>query len=266
MRICQARAVASVLPVFLVAGFAGECGAQVIAIGDAGFETAAVSACGFVSNISSGTHPVWQPTNGGEVGIWDPGTCWDMTPPEGQQIAYSNGGGAKQVLGTAAIAGTTYTLSAKLGRRGNPCCPFSSATLELWAGNTQFGLRTVTAAQAPAAGAWQTYTLVATTPAGLGAGQLLQVRFGAAGTQVNFDDLRLVVGGTPVCPADIGGTGGLPGADGVLNNNDFVVFIDRFFAHAPSADIGTTGGVPGSDGVWNNNDFVVFIDQFFAGC
>ncbi|HZW07320.1 MAG TPA: DVUA0089 family protein [Phycisphaerales bacterium] len=68
------------------------------------------------------------------------------------------------------------------------------------------------------------------------------------------------------CPADIGITGGVPGQDGELNNNDFVVFIDYFFANNPLADRGSTGGVPGADGQWNNNDFVVFIDQFFAGC
>ncbi len=71
---------------------------------------------------------------------------------------------------------------------------------------------------------------------------------------------------TPDCLADIGRTGGVEGPDGVLNNNDFVVFIDWFFAGNVGADRGTTGGVPGRDGQFNNNDFVVFIDQFFAGC
>ncbi|HZW07058.1 MAG TPA: GC-type dockerin domain-anchored protein, partial [Phycisphaerales bacterium] len=73
--------------------------------------------------------------------------------------------------------------------------------------------------------------------------------------------------GTPACgPADVGGTGGVPGQDGVLDNNDFVVFIDWFFAQLPAADRGVTGGIPGSDSAWDNNDFVVFIDQFFGGC
>jgi hypothetical protein len=67
-------------------------------------------------------------------------------------------------------------------------------------------------------------------------------------------------------PADIGSQGGAVGSDGVLDNNDFVVFIDRFFAQSPTADRGMTGGVAGSDGHWDNNDFVVFIDQFFTGC
>ncbi|HYD01390.1 MAG TPA: immunoglobulin domain-containing protein [Phycisphaerales bacterium] len=68
------------------------------------------------------------------------------------------------------------------------------------------------------------------------------------------------------CPADIGQVGGIPGNDGMLDNNDFVVFIDYFFSGDPRADRGVTGGVPGTDGVFDNNDFVVFIDQFFSGC
>ncbi|HYD01128.1 MAG TPA: GC-type dockerin domain-anchored protein [Phycisphaerales bacterium] len=69
-----------------------------------------------------------------------------------------------------------------------------------------------------------------------------------------------------VCAADLGGVGGLAGPDGLLNNNDFVVFIDFFFAANPLADFGSTGGIPGQDGAFDNNDFVVFIDEFFAGC
>ena len=67
-------------------------------------------------------------------------------------------------------------------------------------------------------------------------------------------------------PADIGRQGGVAGADGVLDNNDFVVFIDYFFTNNPVADVGQQGGVRGADGVFDNNDFVVFIDLFFTGC
>ncbi|HZW05488.1 MAG TPA: immunoglobulin domain-containing protein [Phycisphaerales bacterium] len=78
------------------------------------------------------------------------------------------------------------------------------------------------------------------------------------------DAVRLIV---HCCgPADIGSTGGVPGADGVLDNNDFVVFIDSFFNANPLADVGQQGGMPGPDGQFNNNDFVVYIDMFFAGC
>lgn len=68
------------------------------------------------------------------------------------------------------------------------------------------------------------------------------------------------------CPADIGVQGGLPGHDGELDNNDFIVFIDYFFNQHSLADRGIQGGLPGHDGAFDNNDFIVFIDQFFAGC
>ncbi|HZW06833.1 MAG TPA: GC-type dockerin domain-anchored protein [Phycisphaerales bacterium] len=64
--------------------------------------------------------------------------------------------------------------------------------------------------------------------------------------------------------ADLGSVGGVAPGDNHLDNNDFVVFIDFFFAHNPLADQGSTGGVPGPDNVWDNNDFVVFIDNFFT--
>lgn len=73
----------------------------------------------------------------------------------------------------------------------------------------------------------------------------------------------------PVLPcgtADVGTQGGGVGPDGLLNNNDFVAFIDLFFSADPRADVGSQGGIAGSDGLFNNNDFVVFIDRFFAGC
>ncbi|HZW06702.1 MAG TPA: GC-type dockerin domain-anchored protein, partial [Phycisphaerales bacterium] len=66
--------------------------------------------------------------------------------------------------------------------------------------------------------------------------------------------------------ADFAGQGADTNFDGRLDNNDFIVFIDLFFAADQRADVGSTGGVRGPDGEWNNNDFVVFIDIFFEGC
>ena len=33
-----------------------------------------------------------------------------------------------------------------------------------------------------------------------------------------------------------------------------------------AADVGQQGGIPPGDGLYDNNDFVVFIDRFFSGC
>jgi hypothetical protein len=71
---------------------------------------------------------------------------------------------------------------------------------------------------------------------------------------------------SPCGAADLGKQGGLRGPDGQLDNNDFIVFIDAFFANDAAADVGKQGGIVGPDGLWDNNDFVVFIDLFFAGC
>ncbi|MFT3686899.1 MAG: GC-type dockerin domain-anchored protein [Phycisphaerales bacterium] len=72
---------------------------------------------------------------------------------------------------------------------------------------------------------------------------------------------------TPVtCPADLGRQGGVTGADGSLDNNDFIAFISFFFNADPHADMGRQGGLPGRDGQFDNNDFIAFINAFFAGC
>ena len=69
-----------------------------------------------------------------------------------------------------------------------------------------------------------------------------------------------------ICPGDLGSAGGLPGPDGLRDNNDFIVFIDFFFTPDTRADLGSAGGVAGADGLLDNNDFIVFIDFFFTAC
>lgn len=68
------------------------------------------------------------------------------------------------------------------------------------------------------------------------------------------------------CLADIGTAGGVMAADGTIDNNDYVVFINEYFNNTLIADVGVVGGVRGSDGVLDNNDWIVFINEFFAGC
>jgi hypothetical protein len=82
----------------------------------------------------------------------------------------------------------------------------------------------------------------------------------------NVPQLAIACEVVPCGPADVGSEGGAEGPDGVLDNNDFIVFIGYFFAMDPRADLGSTGGAVGSDGVWDNNDFIVFINFFFEGC
>jgi hypothetical protein len=77
-----------------------------------------------------------------------------------------------------------------------------------------------------------------------------------------IDDISLTA---DACTADVGAQGGVPGHDGLLDNNDFISFIDLFFTQNEEADLGSQGGIAGSDNTWDNNDFIVFIDAFFNG-
>jgi hypothetical protein len=86
--------------------------------------------------------------------------------------------------------------------------------------------------------------------------------FGVSG---NFF-IRATIESAANCPADLGIAGGFAGQDGVLDNNDFIMFINYFFTNNPLADIGRAGGVEGADTHFDNNDFIVFINRFFAGC
>ena len=83
---------------------------------------------------------------------------------------------------------------------------------------------------------------------------------------VTASDMAVYQGVSQCGQADVGQQGGVAGFDGLLDNNDFIVFIDLFFNQSPIADFGQQGGVPGADGQFDNNDFIVFIDKFFGGC
>ncbi|MDP1661189.1 MAG: GC-type dockerin domain-anchored protein, partial [Phycisphaerales bacterium] len=101
-----------------------------------------------------------------------------------------------------------------------------------------------------------------------GPGTIAFFKPGTVGAPASINALGLPVPTVPAhCGvADVGAQGGIAGQDNVLDNNDFVVFINFFFNADGRADFGSQGGVAGADGLFDNNDFVVFIDRFFAGC
>jgi hypothetical protein len=84
---------------------------------------------------------------------------------------------------------------------------------------------------------------------------------------------RLLVELEPDCHADIAGTDASPGADGQIDNGDFLLFIASFFGAdcdgavpCNPADIAGTDASPGADGQVDNGDFLLFIAGFFGGC
>jgi hypothetical protein len=66
--------------------------------------------------------------------------------------------------------------------------------------------------------------------------------------------------------SDVASAGAVVGPDGVLDTNDFVIFIDWFFNADPRADLAGVGAVRPSDGLLDANDLVVFVQEFFEGC
>jgi hypothetical protein len=85
---------------------------------------------------------------------------------------------------------------------------------------------------------------------------------GGTGTDEVYNVAMLLLPARPV--ADIGSQGGVTPGDGLYDNNDFIVYIDAFFAgNSAVADLGGQGGVAVPDGLLDNNDFIVFIDAFF---
>ncbi|MBY0307996.1 MAG: tail fiber protein, partial [Phycisphaerales bacterium] len=65
---------------------------------------------------------------------------------------------------------------------------------------------------------------------------------GAAETTLTLDTMPAHAHALP-CRADLGRQGGVQGPDGALDNNDFIVFISRFFDADPLADVGRQGGL-----------------------
>lgn len=231
---------------------------QPIPIPNGNFEAVAVSPCGFrgffVGTDSWTNTIVNLPVGSG--GIWTPGTCWDMLPPEGAQVGYSNGGTSANTLPTFAAPSTKYTLSVLVGTRSHPCCAPQTVTLQLWAGDQQFGLLTYSPGQAPPAGTWGLRTLVATTPAVLPASPRLQIRFSVSGAQADFDDFQLF-GAAGACPGDLNG-------DDLVDDSDFVLFLAAYNI-LDCADPSMPAGCPAdlnSDGVVDDSDFVLFVAAY----
>ncbi len=65
--------------------------------------------------------------------------------------------------------------------------------------------------------------------------------------------------------ADIGGGGGIPPGDGIIDGSDFIAFINAFPIADPLADVASSGG-PGPDGIVDGSDFIAFINSFAQGC
>ena len=172
------------------------------------------------------------------------------------ELVLHPGVGLGAVLRFTAPSTNRYTVFAQ-GRVTSTCA--SATGVSIWADSTPLGSGALGGSGSNVSLDASSYRL---------AGQTIDLVLTDGGNGINCDQVGIImiVTASPCGPADVGGPGGVPGPDGSLDNNDFIAFIDLFFASDPLADRGQAGGEPGSDGEFDNNDFIVYIGQFFGGC
>ena len=166
----------------------------------------------FTDNNSPVVIGNWVSANdpGAQQGVLDPtksenltnnGLYYDLQPvPDGDQVAYSNGGTIAQQLSAVLQPNTRYTLSAYIGRR--KVLAFPANSIRLIAGNTLVSSNSVT----PAAGTFQRVT-VSYTSGGVGdplIGKPLHIYLAAFGAQANFDNVTLDASPIPEPSAILG--------------------------------------------------------------
>jgi hypothetical protein len=128
-------------------------------------------------------------------GVWNPGlvgyTGYGGNAPEGQNIAYVNKSGIKQVLTKTFAVDTTYTLTVKVGNTDG--FPWTGYKVQLLAGETV--LAEDDNSKTPANDTFETSTVTYTYDSGDAAllGQALQIRLFClgAGGEADFDDVKL---------------------------------------------------------------------------
>ncbi len=144
----------------------------------------------------------WNVT--GVSGTWYPAVpatgstyFFNVNPPNGNQVAYSNGGTIFQTLSTPLVANAIYSLNVYLGHRND--IGFPGYTVALYAGAN---LLASDSSIVPPVGGWQedtvTFHSTGSTP---GIGQDLVILLGSPGAQVDFDKVSLSVSTVPMPPS-----------------------------------------------------------------
>jgi hypothetical protein len=143
--------------------------------------------CGSDCSFNFGPVNGWTIDSGG-FGIFHPGPPFFNLPlPDGHQTAYGNFGTLSQEPTATLENDTTYELRVEVGKRRD--IEFPGYRVALFAGSTLIGFES---SLAPAVGEFET-SLVTYTSAVLDplAGQALRIELFSAGSQTNFDDVRL---------------------------------------------------------------------------
>jgi hypothetical protein len=159
-----------------------------VAVANPGFEAPDCSAAGGVcianpaGNYTAGAATGW--TGPATIGIFRPISV--ITPTEGAQVGYSNGGTLAQVLGESPAANATYTLTVDVGDRSDT--GFPGYTVALYSGATLLASTSGAAGSVTSGWTTATVTYVAgpTPPV-----NPLEIRLTSAGGQTEFDKVEL---------------------------------------------------------------------------
>jgi len=196
---------------FLVIVPQGQVKAALLTVANNSFEAPIITAPSGFNTVSSGTSNNWTFTGGTQQGFANPtigqssGNSWyglSPTLPNGNQVAWSNGGTISQTLSATLQANTVYTLGAFVGNRLG--LNFPGYNIELYAGgNLLASNNSVT----PADGTFAPVTVSYTSGISVTPGQALEIRLtslsGFQG-QTNFDNITLDAASIPEPSAILG--------------------------------------------------------------
>ncbi len=190
----------------------GQVRAASIFIANHSFEAPIITDPSGFTTVSSATSNNWTFAGGMNQGFLDPGIAETATPgnhfyglsptlPNGNQVAWSNGGTISQTLSATLQANTKYTLGAFVGRRFSESFP--GYYIKLYAGGNLLASNN---SVNPAAGTFAPVTVSYTSgSSGSLLGQALEIRLTSlSGSQTNFDLITLDASPIPEPSAMLG--------------------------------------------------------------
>jgi hypothetical protein len=192
---------------FLVIVPQGQVRAASIFIANNSFETPVITN---PSGFSTGSVGGWT-FAGGQQGLANPvaahnagGSWYGPSPilPDGNQVAWSNGGTISQTLSATLQANTIYTLGASVGNRLS--LNFPGYNIELYAGGNFLASNS---GVTPADGSFAAVTASYTSGISVTPGQALEIRLTSLSgfqSQTNFDNITLDAASIPEPSAILG--------------------------------------------------------------
>jgi len=192
---------------FLVIVPQGQVKAALLTVANNSFEAPIITAPSG-SVVATGLVGGWT-FAGGAQGFFNPSLGETFSPgfgygpspvlPDGNQVAWSNGGTISQILSATLQTNTVYTLGVHVGRRQKVA--FAGYNIQLYAGSN---LLASNSSVIPAAGTFAPVTVSYTSGISVTPGQALEIRLTSNGVQTNFDNITLDAASIPEPSAILG--------------------------------------------------------------